>query len=722
MRGLIEFIVIFGLIAVAVVVAIFSLQLIPTGPSIPSYVASEYTTIRDSIKNLVTTASRNVIIYIEKHGGYIFPELVGTTKFAGLDVPYWQFCDKDVAPSIEMIESSLSYWLKYFLNATIPSFGYDAEFDFDSLTTNATILEDKINLKYSLKMKIKNETITEPITVTIPTRFGRIYNFGKDYVAQAIKPADQGGRFWEIATIYALTFSDLPIFKISTDCGVETYSQAKISQELRNVALYVMQNMVLWRDSTTDTAYPKIFGIKEVNGKQYTDLDVKFLPSDDLAFPVFFPLIISNINPIVPLTDMCLSIHKQTFSIGYPVIVNVHDDLLDNDFLFTSYIFVDDSSGEMEPGECENIFAQAARCQGATANIVVGDGTAPLEGVLVQFGGCFVGKTDQNGMVSGDIPEGEFILTLYKEGYEAYQEKINSETLRGASFTLRPQPKYKFNFYQLKHTGYPDNFACETTAIDNESIILNFTSKRTGRSYTITALPQIETNPDCEKIYENFCTQCQDTKDEDACGQCAQRKSCWSIKAGPPTSKEIDYIPADDYYLNIIIINQAKAIQYPAYTQGIVSSIPIFLPNPDWSVSLPYEVSLPPHDAKIAVYVADTDPMYDILVWMPAADAPQDCGGLRFYEHWCDMGCITGELRKAAKAAAIGHTIEWLTGNEAFTIGYAWEHYCNNFQYMDCSICRLYQGVPRKFPIYSPYEFRSMVEKCGKKIVEEYVE
>jgi len=60
----------------------------------------------------------------------------------------------------------------------------------------------------------------------------------------------------------------------------------------------------------------------------------------------------------------------------------------------------------------------------------------PIEGASVTLN-TFSGTTDENGgVIFEDVPEGEYTLTVEKEGYEKYEEKVKIEENVSIDVTL----------------------------------------------------------------------------------------------------------------------------------------------------------------------------------------------------------------------------------------------------------------------------------------------
>ena len=113
MRGQAEIIVVFAIIAVALVAVMFALQsgidFTPPGPEI----TGEAATIRDSVANLMKTGLREQTNLLYDQGGVIeFTSLDEKAPYGIMDIKVWQGCGDVGIPDVpEQIRQGLSDYI-----------------------------------------------------------------------------------------------------------------------------------------------------------------------------------------------------------------------------------------------------------------------------------------------------------------------------------------------------------------------------------------------------------------------------------------------------------------------------------------------------------------------------------------------------------------------------------------------------------------------------------
>ncbi len=643
-KGQVEFIVILGLLAIAVVGIYYVFQSgLIEDVTIPESVKEEQKLVKDFVENVIRDGSINTIRTLETHGGYLTSEqMPDYAFFARQEVPYWQQCDNDIGPEkltvTERLETGIKNHIISSLQGIEEVYGKATDFDINSVGVEANILDSKVDIKVNMPVKVHGYLIREPYTVTIPTKFGRILDFAADFAHEAATE-----RFWETFTSASIEMSDLPRFGLLTQCGqVIFWDQSKIADRMDNVVRYTLVNTGLWRQTQVLQNNGLItYGIERVNENIYPDLDIKFKLHDGFSVEVLDPLIIMNIDPFIespifPVPPICVSAYEQNYSISYPVVISVFDPILDDYFYFSSMIYVD----RMEHGDCQQIESLVSSCEEAEcyATITVKDtGGTPLEGAYAHSGGCSINTSNIQGIIEGPVPCGTSRLSVFHTPeYEVFSEDINIINDYNRQITLHRKPNLTFHFVHGSNCyGYTGN----------EMIMLNLTSTERESRFVVT-----NNNPDfnLNECVENdgatdICRQCDDSMqnniNQQACMQCGIVRSGCIRDNGLIDEVSVNYIPEGEYRADIMITNPSRIalqsqnypfIAIPIYTHTIIFNVPE--QNSDINVYIPDSESI--YDEAISRY----DDKYDQQTSWPACefrtcDCDEDCAkGLAFQE------------------------------------------------------------------------------------------
>lgn len=564
MRGQAEFIIIIGILVVIAAVAYFVLS---TGTivsdNLPTSIAAEKKLVEDAITNVGRQGADLSIKWILQQGGYIYPDISNSVAFNNVAVPYWQRCDHTTVPAIteiaDQMEDAIEEYIFNDLAGRSEYFSRNVSFDFNSMYVRADILTNHIDYSIYLPTTIRGYDIPQPYTFSVPTKMGELHEFAKELAEENARK-----RYLDHFTINTIYFSDeLETQGVLTQCGDGIYqSGVEISEGLENIIDYTLANMLWWQPMPPASSGSKVYAIESLSGKTYNQLDIGLYLPDNFELLPANPLHMTNAKSAAAVSifhmPVCFAVYNFRYSVDYPVIVRVRDELTGHFMNFALHIDVD----EMLPGDCTAFVSLPSDGTGTGCNAgvkVVGrDG--PLENAHVSYADYYVGKTGSDGSLTGSIPCDDGELIINKEGYDFLKLNKTRDNINN-TYTLYKIPEIELNFRQVDIASRFRSMFIGPTDIQvplydmcfinptTNQILLNFTSPRGYFGITnidaessdydcfdsTTANPDTLSNPDCEACQTNP----QDT---------ASCKSCIATcRVNVNVTSTIDYLPGDSY-------------------------------------------------------------------------------------------------------------------------------------------------------------------------------
>ena len=379
-KGQMEIIIILGITVVAVVIALYAMS--DSGlfrNPVPPGVHEEQRVVADEVKNLVREAADETLRTMMAHGGY-HPDVSGlpseTTEFLLTEVPVWQKCSSTNIPSLSDIEA----WMEESIGDIVwegldqAEAKFNNRVDFEDNRNRITVDADikgagRLDPKYIEITLNMDTTVTGggeeypmstdfyPYRVRVPTSFGRIYQFAKDFAESSARDAPEG-RFFDMFTIEAIYFSKelenthvkLPTTGVMTECGEVVYrSPDQINDYLLEVAEYVMSSVLWWKNSPdlcpggTCLDRTKTFPVDSLGGGTYPDLDVRTLLTDDWIFKLSDVFMATNFE--MPshgyyTVPVCTATYNHAYQFTYPFVIRVKDPQTGYSFNFASMVGV----------------------------------------------------------------------------------------------------------------------------------------------------------------------------------------------------------------------------------------------------------------------------------------------------------------------------------------------------------------------------------------------
>ncbi len=598
MKGQAEFIILLTL--VVLVIAVLGLVLQSGYLGIPGSIGEEQRIVEASIENLIRRGADDTLRVIELQGGYL--ETTGGIGFAGTSIPYWQACQSTSIPQAESVKKEFESGLRSYIKSNIGALEKSLSgmgVVFGEPAVSANILRDRIIFIADMSVQVEGYESGRRYSVTVPTRFGEIYDFAVDFASH-----ESAKRELDKFTKISLYLSrHLPTIGSLTSCGERIYiSKADVGERLADIAAYTAGHTFFW-GSPSVSEDPANYFIYSVNGKKYPGLEIRLLLpynlkidstrhvslENDVAAYEGFPLSI----------PACVSVYHVRYDVGYPVIINVKDDLSGHNFNFASYVYLKNS----EPSSCSILqdIEQEDQCRdlACTAKIAVLGSGGPLTGAAALFGGCEIGMSGVDGIVEGNVMCGSGGLEIFlDENHTAISTDTHSSQLNGTYF-LKRIPELTFNFRELGDS-------CFSKPEGDEIIYVVLRSVGGDGVYVVG-------NTDSGSVPEG-CENISDKTQLDEIVECMGTPSA--------TAKTMQ-IPPGKYNIHTSTMDPG-AIKY-LYSEGNdILSFPVESPV--------YEIDIGEKDRTFVVYIQDTEDVYAKAVELWNDDSVLDSDVIEFMQ------------------------------------------------------------------------------------------
>lgn len=463
-KGQVELVVIIGIIAVAAVVILYSYSSF-SGSQIPAGIKGKYDVLKASVEGLAREGAQDTMRKLSAYGGYLDNSSfqLGSVKFLGKDVPYWQVSGQVKYPNTrENFINGVSDYISLQKEGMLSVMDMSGV-ELGEPQVNAAFYPSKIILTVSMPTTVDGQRISVPYSVEVDTRFAEVEEFSKGFAQQ-----EASKRPIEYFTLSSMLISPIegdvhtvPLFIFLTECGDYAFrSWWDVKPEMERTIKETLANTYMPGKAPTGflmTASAPKYSLIPVNGKRYENLDVNFhLPDEFELTPAdfqFTPDPIVAVPEMIPLVGECMSDPVYVkYYLSYPAIVRVKDPLTQNVFQFAIQVYIKDN----QPGTWayaqgyEDVQRQICANPQCSGRISVRTSSGlPIERASVMFMGCNLGRTSSQGVYSGPAPCGLGPLQIYKEGYEGYVQMKSSDYLTGLSVTLAKTPLANVQFYEV---------------------------------------------------------------------------------------------------------------------------------------------------------------------------------------------------------------------------------------------------------------------------------
>jgi len=225
-KGQVEVVALFGVIFLVAVVVFYAYQSGNLGTTpVPSGIAEQQKSVKASIDSFIKLGAKEVLANISTYGGYTDEDSFSSdVKFNGRPVPYWQKDGQMLAPNniYNVFMSGMKDYIENNIDVYINEMGLDnVTVDSSSVSVSGNILPDKILLYVYLPVRVQGYLIQQPLTITVPTRFGEVLELAQGLVNYEIQ-----NRPFEWFTLSSMLMSEpdnglptIPFFVAVFDCG-----------------------------------------------------------------------------------------------------------------------------------------------------------------------------------------------------------------------------------------------------------------------------------------------------------------------------------------------------------------------------------------------------------------------------------------------------------------------------------------------------------------------
>ncbi len=504
-KGQAEIAVIVGIVIVAAVVVIYAIpNIIPSG--VPLGVKAKYDSFKASFEGLLLAGSQDTMSKMSTNGGYIDNRSfqLGSVKFLGKDVPYWQYGGQVKYPDIKAnFEAGLREYITQNKESMLQALDMSGV-EIGQHQVSTRFLDDKIEITVNMPTTIDNQKISLPYKAEVQTRLSQMNDFSKGFAQY-----DAAQRPLEYYTISSIVLSPIeedthivPTYVHFTECGeyvfkswwdVKPAMEDTIKTTLANTYMpgKAPKNYMMTSSSPKYTLVP-------INGKRYESLDVNFFLPDEFSLDQsnfqFTPDPISASSKIIPMVGACMSDPVYVkYYISYPAIVRVKDPLTQNVFQFAVDVFIKDNlpgqwaSQESYQGDAQKQICSNYQC---TGDFLVKDASGrPVESVDVIFMGCDLGRTGQDGRLRTAAPCGIGPIQVYHPSYMAPIRMASSDNISGLAITVVKTPNVKLHFYEVAvqnlslTSEYRINKADVKPIGENRNVYMNFYSVASSKLY-----------------------------------------------------------------------------------------------------------------------------------------------------------------------------------------------------------------------------------------------
>ncbi len=461
-KGQAEFIVVFGVVIIGIVIALYAFKPTIINP-VPPSLQEEKKLIKNSIINLIRSGTKETLETIYRQGGYYTLSGLNTIEYGMEKIPIWQAGDELETPNIvNEIEDGLKSYLLLTLKPKMEFYGKNVTFELSRLGITTKLLKGKLSISVYLPTKLEGYDIEQPYNTELKTELYDVIDFSKNF-ANDLKNT----RYFESMTLKSIVLSNpdneywLPSHGVITGCGKRLFkTRAQMLESMKRIIRYTVSHIV-WNDAPLIMEGNPFSPLKIIGGKNYPNLDVAFVyPNEwDSKIDQYFsadpePLSVTA-TPLVPFVPVCITPYSVKYSAIYPVIIMVKDSEMNNWFWFAVIVGIEDNMpgnftmnlGEMKT-EYKDLCIERAECH-AKINVTDTEGN-PIEGADAMFYICDIGKTDANGIVEGNIPCMASELKIFKNGYKTFGDFLLSNDVNGIDITMeKRQDNITLHLYGL---------------------------------------------------------------------------------------------------------------------------------------------------------------------------------------------------------------------------------------------------------------------------------
>lgn len=328
------------------------------------------------------------VLVLGTQGGYIkIPPYIGmnpksyvsSTQFGNFKVPFWYYEGRSQVPTINSMERDLAQYIKENLGFCLGEFEqFSNVFNIEKpepqdIQVEATIGEQGVAIKldYPLTLHILGEDgyfNRDLFEMELPVKLKHMHD-----LAIRIMERENNDMFFENTTIELMTLSDgrppdgIPFSDIIFQCGPVQWSKRQVIESIKQLLFYNLPRVAV--ENTDAPGFPRndVYAknhflwevLHEDESDKFQDLGVGFYYSKEWPMEAY-------INPsqgdtmkasygrgvFEYLKYICMNAYHFTYTLTYPLMVNVVDESAFNDkgfvFRFAFPVLVDHNEGNRE--------------------------------------------------------------------------------------------------------------------------------------------------------------------------------------------------------------------------------------------------------------------------------------------------------------------------------------------------------------------------------------
>ncbi|HDD46023.1 MAG TPA: hypothetical protein ENG42_00975 [Candidatus Aenigmarchaeota archaeon] len=437
-KAQLEFVAII-VVAIIMVLVIFFISLLSLRPqSQVSSIGEDVKMIREAVKGVLRESIDDALLAFYYTGGFEGSPL-GHVRHGGSKIAIWKDCGNIFIPNIE---NSIVNYLKIAIRDRLKNsvfYGKNITFDLERLEIGVRLTSKKIVFEITLPFTFEGKRIERPYIIEKGSDIYTIIKFSKEFLSKL-----NNTNLFEILTLSTMLQSNpdssywVPVSGVVYGCGnYMLIERTKVAEGIKKIANYVASHIV-FNKNTKKLASNPFFPISLAN----YDLKIRtFYPDEwDISknLRIYPQPSIIVAKQEFPLISFCSKNYLVLYTFKYPIILTIKDEIMNQWLRFGVMVSIENNM----PGKCkgyehgdyEELCVKNAKYD-VTLKIINESGK-PIKDAVAFFHTCFVGKSDENGIIRAKVPAVVGELKVYKHGYISYGNLTTYHDLKEKTIKL----------------------------------------------------------------------------------------------------------------------------------------------------------------------------------------------------------------------------------------------------------------------------------------------
>ncbi len=502
LKGQTEIVIVLAILVIVVAVVVLSFGGIVKKPPLPENLAGLGQSLQTEVEKAVLDSSRSAAKVVAQNGGYLSTaNLPVTVDYRGSKVAYWQFSNISLSLNRDQISKEIAKGVKESLKNIDPQvlsskIGKPVSLgNVNDARVDVQIKDTEILITIGLSLSLDNFGVTDQLEVSVPSTLGKSLDFATELISKNLeKNRNDRGEEYENRFFEWFTLTSLYSYRLNgvdgqpkvpatggplVGCGKGIYKTwFDVKPEMETLLRGALKNVYIV--GTTPRNITATSSFQPHTLPVYTDQKVSFGLGEPLSEKSFqmYPNPLSIRTVAAPYTTLCVSPPVVVnYWLLYPVVAEVGEG--DDKFRFAFTVFVDgDGPGEYKDAtrvidlwKQQVETCQEAQCDGT---IVVEDGDGPLGLAHVNYAGCYLGRTDRNGVLSTKVPCGISVLEVSKGDHILFSEVAGSTDLEYKLVHLTQTPTLKLNLMLVELTNQSGSLKVTNVEPNSKDLSLIF--------------------------------------------------------------------------------------------------------------------------------------------------------------------------------------------------------------------------------------------------------